>query len=207
MRSRSCWLALLLWVLLPAWALGQNFDFKPPASVADPATPAVMRDLAERILPVYQENDPERYLSNLSALQLVAGNYTAANVSRQQLRDRRRSADAGRPAQRSLILDLYTRARAIEATNRVPFAQAFTTAYKDTIPKLSDLDAYTVSGWLVSPLAAYRDPVQRLFDQRRSKGNIELAEALPLVQEYAIYEAYRNFGPIVGALDAEDEQR
>ena len=206
MRLRSCWLALLL-VLLPSWALGQNFDFKPPANVSDPATPGVMRDLAERILPVYQENDPERYLSNLSALQLVAGNYTAANVSRQQLRDRRRAADAGRPAQRSLILDLYTRARAIEATNRVPFAQAFTTAYKDTIPKLNDLDAYTVSGWLVSPLAAYRDPVQRLFDQRRSKGNIELPEALQLVQEYAVYEAYRNFGPVVGALDAEDEQR
>ena len=208
MRLRSCWPALLLlWMLLPSWALAQNFDFKPPANVADAATPGVMRDLAERILPVYQENDPERYLSNLSALQLVAGNYAAANVSRQQLRDRRRSADAGRPVQRSLILDVYTRARAIEATNRVPFAQAFTTAYKDTIPKLNDLDAYTVSGWLVSPLAAYRDPVQRIFDQRRSKGNIDLAEAVQLVQEYALYEAYRNFGPIVGTLDAEDEQR
>jgi hypothetical protein len=200
------WLFVLLW-LSPGRALAQNFDFKAPATVSDPTTPAVMRDLAERILPVYQEENPERYLANLSALQLVAGNYAAANNSRQSLRDRRRAADAARPVGRSLILDLYTRARAIEATNRVPFAQAFTTAYKDFIPKLNDLDTYTVTGWLATPLANYRDPVQRIFDERRPKGNIELPEAVQLVQEYATYDAYRNFGPIVGALDAEEDQR
>jgi hypothetical protein len=198
----------LFWLLLwPTWALAQNFDFKPPATVSDPTTPAVMRDLAERILPVYQEENPERYLANLSALQLVAGNYAAANVTRQSLRDRRRAADAGRPVGRNLILDMYTQARAIEATNRIPFAQAFTTAYKDVIPKLNDLDAYTVTGWLATALATYRDPVQRIFDQRRPKGNIELQDALQLVQEYALYEAYRNFGPLVGTLNAEEDQR
>ena len=199
------WLVLLL-LLAQRWALAQNFDFKPPATVSDTATPAVMRDLAERILPVYQEENPERYLTNLSALQLVAGNYTAAHASRQSLRDRRRNADAGKVG-RSLILDMYTHARAIEATNRIAFAQAFTTAYKDVIPKLGDLDAYTVTGWLATPLTAFRDPIQRVFDQRRSKGNIELPEALQLVQDYAQYDAYRSFGPTVGALDNEDEQR
>jgi uncharacterized protein len=203
--GRLLWLVLLLLVGQP-WALAQSFDFKPPATVSDANTPAVMRDLAERILPVYQEENPERYLANLSALQLVAGNYTAAYASRQSLRDRRRNADAGRVG-RNLIVDMYTHARAIEATNRTTFAQAFTTAYKDVIPKLGDLDAYTVTGWLATPLASFRDPVQRLFDQRRSKGNIELPEALQLVQDYGLYEAYRSFGPIVGALDNEDEQR
>ena len=192
----ACLLGCML--LLRSWAApAQNFDFKPPASVSDPAMPAVMRDLAERILPVYQEENPERYLASLSALQLVAGNYTAASSSRQSLRDRRRAADASRPVSRNLILDMYTHARAIEATNRVPFAQAFTTAYKDAVPKLNDLDAYILTGWLATPLAAYRDPVQRILDQRRPKGNIELPEALQLIQEYALYDAYRNFGPIV----------
>jgi len=199
-------LRALLLVLGQPWAAAQNFDFKPPATVSDAATPAVMRDLAERILPVYQEGNPERYLTNLSDLQLVAGNYTAAYASRQSLRDRRRNAGAGKVG-RSLILDMYTHARAIEANNRIAFAQAFTTAYKDVIPKLSDLDAYTVMGWLATPLAAFRDPIQRVFDQRRSKGNIELPEAMQLIQDYAQYDAYRNFGPIVGALDNEDEQR
>jgi uncharacterized protein len=207
----SAWRAVCLLgclLLLQPWAaLAQNFDFKPPSAVSDPATPSLMRDLAERILPVYQEANPERYLATLSALQLVAGNYTAANSSRQSLRDRRRAAEAGRPVGRNLILDMYTQARAIEATNRIPFAQAFTTAYKDAVPKLNDLDAYTVTGWLATPLAAYRDPVQRIFDQRRPKGNIELPEAVQLVQDYALYDAYRNFGPLVSGLDDEEEQR
>jgi hypothetical protein len=68
----------LILMVGPSWAGAQDFDFKPPASVNDPSVPAVMRDLAARILPVYQENDQDRYLRNLSALQLVAGNYTAA---------------------------------------------------------------------------------------------------------------------------------
>jgi uncharacterized protein len=203
---RSLCLLMLLAVVAPL-ACAQDFDFHPPASASDPAAPAVMRDLAERMLPVYQEDNPERYLSNLSALQLVAGNYAAAYESRQSLRDRRRSTDAGRPVGRSLILDLYAHARAIEATERIPFAQAFTKAYRDAIPKLNDLDAYTVMGWLGAAPASFQEPVQRMFDQRRPKGNIALADAVELVHAYAYFDAYRNFGPIVGALDTEDEQR
>ena len=203
---RALCLLMLLAVLAPL-AAAQDFDFRPPAEASDPGTPAVMRDLAERMLPVYQEDNPERYLANLSALQLVAGNYAAAYESRQSLRDRRRSTDAGRPVGRSLILDLYAHARAIEATERIPFAQAFTKAYRDAIPKLNDLDAYAVMGWLGAAPASFQEPVQRMFDQRRPKGNIALADAVELVQAYALFDAYRNFGPIVGALDVEDEQR
>ena len=207
MRAVQSLCLLLLLTVLQSWAAAQDFDFRPPASASDPAAAAVMRDLAERMLPVYQEDNPERYLANLSALQLVAGNYTAANESRQSLRDRRRSTDAGRPVGRSVILDMYARARAIEATERMPFAQAFTKAYGDTIPKLNDLDAYAVLGWLGAPPAQFQDPVQRIFDQRRAKGNIALADAVVLVHDYAWFDAYRNFGPIVGALNIADEQR
>ncbi len=199
--------SLLLWVLLEPLGVAQSFDFHPPPSVTDPAAPAVMRDLAERILPVYQEDNPERFLANLSVLQLVAGNYTAAYASRQSLSDRRRNADAGRPVGRSLILDIYAHARAMEATERVSFAQAFTRAYRDAIPKLGDLDAYTMTTWLETPVASFQEPVQRIFDQRRPKGNIELPEALELVRAYATFNAYRNFAPIVGALNAEEDQR
>ena len=207
MRALQSLCFLLLLVVFQPWAAAQDFDFHPPASAADPGVAAIMRDLAERMLPVYQEDNPERYLANLSALQLVAGNYTAAYESRQSLRDRRRRTDAGRPADRSVILDMYAHARAIEATDRMPFAQAFTKAYGDTIPKLNDLDAYAVLGWLGAPPAQFQDPVQRMFDQRRAKGNIALADAVVLIHDYAWFEAYRNFGPIVGALNTADEQR
>lgn len=207
MRAVQSLCLLLLLTVLQSWAAAQDFDFRPPASASDPAAAAVMRDLAERMLPVYQEDNPERYLANLSALQLVAGNYTAAYESRQSLRDRRRSTDAGRPVGRSVILDMYAHARAIEATDRMSFAQAFTKAYGDTIPKLNDLDATAVLGWLAAAPAQLQDPVQRMFDQRRAKGNIALADAVILVHDYAWFDAYRNFSPIVGALNAADEQR
>src|SRR6202012_3323092 len=124
---QACCFVLLLAVFQP-WAAAQDFDFHPPASASDPGTAANMRDLAERMLPVYQEDNPERYLANLSALQLAAGNYTAAYESRQSLRDRRRSTDAGRRVDRSVILDMYAHAGEIEATDRMPFPQAFTKA-------------------------------------------------------------------------------
>ena len=86
------------------------------------------------------------------------------------------------------------------------FAQAFTTVYKDTIPKLNDLDAYVVAGWLATPLASLQEPVQRVFDQRRPKGNIELPEAVDLVHAYALFDAYRSFEAIDEALKAISRQ-
>ena len=56
-----------------------------------------MRDLAGRVLPVYQESDANQYLNNLSALQLVAGSVDSAWNTRQSLLDRRRPQEAGKP--------------------------------------------------------------------------------------------------------------
>src|SRR6185312_12898031 len=95
-QGRTLATALLAFWVVMLWnsqARAQELDFHPPASAADPMTPAVMRDLAARILPVYQESDTDRYLTNLSALQLVAGNYQAAWDARKSLRERRRKAD------------------------------------------------------------------------------------------------------------------
>ena len=75
--------------------LAQTFEFAPPPTVEDAATPAAMRDLAVRLLPVYQDPDIQRYLATLSILQLVAGNDQAAADTRQTLQQRRRHIDAG----------------------------------------------------------------------------------------------------------------
>src|SRR5260370_42572092 len=123
-------LLFLVCLLGSSWATAQDFDFKPPASVKDPTVPNVMRDLAERILPVYQENDQDRYLHNLSGLQLVAGNYAAAWQSRQQLRDRRRNVDAHRPIGKSVIYDIYAYARSREADDKGDFTKTYPVAYR-----------------------------------------------------------------------------
>jgi putative CocE/NonD family hydrolase len=201
---RSLYFISLL-ALLQSWASAQELQFRAPATPSDSRAPAIMRDLAERILPVYQEDDPERYLRNLSALQLVAGNYQAALATRQSLRERRQSADSGRPVSRGVVYDIYARARAIEATDRVPFAQAFAQAFREVVPHLSDQDAYALTGWLATPIAGFRDNLQKSFDQRRTKGNVALADAVNLIWAYLSYDAYRSFRPLVDALTVDDD--
>jgi len=175
--------------------------------VDDPAAAAAMRDLAARLVPVYQDPDPDRYLANLSALQLVAGNYSAAYESRQTLRDRRQRLDAGRPVGRDVIYDMYARAKATEAESQVPFAQAFTRAYQDVVPRLNDQDAYAVTQWLGTSPAVFRYALQKLFDQQRADDSIGQSEAVALIRAYLSFDAYRSFGPLVVPLDEEDDRR
>jgi len=72
---------------------------------------------------------------------------------------------------------------------------------------VNDLDAFAVMGWFATPLVTFQDAVQRTFDQSRPKGDIQARRAVDLVQAYASFDAHRNFGPLVDAFDAEDEQR
>jgi len=203
----KAWLALLVCLLGSSWAAAQDFDFKPPANVNDPTAPAVMRDLAERILPVYQENDQDRYLRNLSGLQLVAGNYTAAWQTRQQLRDRRKNLDAHRPIGKSVIFDIYAYAKARQADDKGQFTATYPTAYRAIVSPLSDQDAYVLSDWLAAPVTPYRDAVQRAFDQWRAKGSIPQTDAVELIWTYLVFDAFRNFHPLVDALNEEDDSR
>jgi putative CocE/NonD family hydrolase len=204
--ARSLFVYLIV-AASPAWAAAPDLEFHAPPAATDATTPAVMRDLAERLLPVYQEPDPDRYLANLSALQMVAGNYAAADVSRQSLRDRRRRADVGRPAGRSVIYDLYAYAKAIEAENRISFADSFTRSFREVIPRLNDQDAYAVTSWLGISADVFREALQKLLDQRRGEDSIGQVEAVELLRTYLSFEAYRTFGPLVDSLVAEDARR
>jgi len=200
---------ILLWLLLALaapCAAAQDFDFRAPASATDPALPAAMRDLARRIIPVYQQNDPERYLSNLSALQMVAGDYASAWASRQSLRDRRRSANVG-PVGRAAVYDIYANARAIEAGVRIPFAQAYAQAFRNNVNRLDDLDAYILGGWLGESPATVQEGLQRALDQRRGKTSVTLQEAIDLIWAFFAFEAYRSFSSLAGPLKAEEDRR
>jgi len=198
---------LVFLMLCTSWAAAQELEFHPPASAADPAVPALMRDLASRILPVYQESDQEKYLRNVSALQMAARNYPAAHASREQLRDRRRTVDARRPVQRSVIFDMYAQARDHESEDRTPFPQAFTRAYWDTVGRLNDQDAYNLTSWLGLPVVGFQESLQKAFDQWRPRGTVPLPDAIELLWTYLAFDAYRNFHPLIAALDTENDTR
>ena len=199
-------LLLLAIVLAPSLAFAQDFDFRPPASATDPALPAAMRDLAQRILPVYQENDQDRYLSNLSALQLVAGDPVSAYTSRQSLLERRRNAN-NKPVGRQIVYDIYARARAIEAQVRTPFANAYAQAFRDALNRMDDLDAFALEGSLTTPLQPLQDGLQHALDQRRGKTSISLNDAMDLVWAWFAFEAYRSFSAVVRPLVVAEDRR
>src|SRR5271168_2797858 len=165
-RAICAALALCMFAASPAGA-GPSFDYRAPSSTQDPGAAASISDLAARLIPVYQDSDPERYLANLSALQIAVGDYAAADISRQSLRDRRRKSDFGHPVSRALVFDIYAHAKALEIENKVTFADAFTSAYRETMRHLDDRDASAVSRWLGSPPLAYREALQQAFDQYR----------------------------------------
>jgi putative CocE/NonD family hydrolase len=204
--ARSLGLLLAL-ALAQSLAYAQELDFHPPAAAGDATTPAVMRDLAVRVLPVYQENDAERYLANLSALQLTSGDFAAAYATQQSLRERRQHNYPDRLDARELVSDIYVRARAIEAQDRVSFAQGFTQSFQDLVLRLNNQDADALIRRLRTPLSVLQEDLQKSFDQRRAKGKIDLADAVGLIRTYLTFDAYRSFAPLVDALDADDDHR
>jgi hypothetical protein len=200
-------LLILLIAASPAWTAAADFDFRPPARVEDASTATSIGDLAGRLIPVYQDPNADRYLANLSALQMAAGNYAAADISRQTLRERRRRSEFGRPVGQSVIYDMYAHAKALEAENRLTFAEAFTKTFRETMPRLGDEDAHTVIQWLNTPPAVYRDALQSALDQRRGLDSIDESAAVDLIWKYVSFDAYRTFGSLVILLDAEDDSR
>jgi hypothetical protein len=172
-------LALLLTLgAWPALASAQDFGFKPPIEAADPALPEALRDLAERVLPVYQENDPDRYFSTLAALQMAVGDPAAACTSRATLRERLQSEQSSLPPGRAIVYDIYVGARALEATENVAFASAYTQTFNETMGGLGDLAAYEVEGWFTARIEPLRESFQHALDRQRGHTSITLEEAL-----------------------------
>ena len=197
---------LLAAAIAPAVGDAQDFGFEPPTRASDPALPDAMHDLAERLLPVYADNDPDRYLATLAALQMVVGNPTAARTTRATLRERLASEQSSLPPGRAVVYDVYAHARAIEASEDLPFTSAYERAFRDTFGSLDDLAAYKVEDWFTAPIEPLRDAVQRALDRQRGSSSIALEEALALVQAWFAFEAYRSFGALVRPLLAEDKE-
>ena len=192
----------------PTAAAAQDFGFEPPPSATDPALPAALRDLAERIVPVYKDDDSTRYLANLAALQMTAGDPQAAHESRIALDKRLQSKEGRSPTGRAIVYAVYVQARTTEAEEHVSFASAYKQAFRATFDHLDDLAAYELEGTFLAPAEPLREAVQHELDQQRDKKEIALEPALDLIRAWAGFEAYRSMeGLVRPLLSAENERR
>ena len=207
-RLRRMLVGLLLALPVLAWA--QDFGFQPPRDPDDVAAVGVMRDLAQRIVPVYRDPGTDAYLSNLTALQIVSGAYAAAHDSSKLLRGRR-PAQPGKPpdplVERAVLDGIYARARAIEANERQGFAAAYARAFREQLPTLSDAEAAAVGARLEEPPTQYRQPVLQAFDRWRAKGSIPQADAVALVRAWHAYESRRSYAVHLPELVAAENAR
>jgi putative CocE/NonD family hydrolase len=200
-------LAVALLVFGSTGVTAQELELHPPISPLDVNAAAVMRNLAVRVLPVYEEKNPERFLGNLSAIQVIAGNYGPARASRDQLRERRREGESASENGEMRLLDIYVRALASAGEGRATFAQTFAQSFRDAVTPLSDLNAFTVTGWRPPDLRSLEHGLQQSFDQHRSRNVIALADAVDLLRRYFEFDAYRRFVKLQDSLATEDDQR
>ncbi|WP_076999009.1 CocE/NonD family hydrolase [Variovorax sp. KK3] len=199
-------LLLLLVLMLPAWVWAQNFGFKPPRDADDAAAVEVMRDLAQRIVPVYRDNDNDVFLTNLTALQIVSGTYRAANDSNKSLRARYQGKPFNGPAERAVVEGIYSNARAIETNERMGFPKAFTRSFQEFMTPLDNVQAAAVMARLQMPPAAFKPPVQQEFDRWRAKGSIPQAEAIELVRAWLAFDSRRAYNVLLPELVAAENR-
>ena len=207
MKPFALRLLLLLAVSLQAaLAAAQDFGFEPPTIATDPALPAALRDLAQRVLPAYQEDDRERFLTTLATLQTAVGDPSAAAATRRSLEERRREQGI-EPGGRAVVYDIYTQARDVEAIEGIPFERAYARVFRETLERLDDLAAYELEESFLVPREPLRESLQTLLDRQREQSSIALPQALELVQTWFAFDAYRNFGAMAESLLAQDRDR
>ena len=187
---------------LPSWAWAADFGFRPPRDPEDAAAEGLMRDLAERILPVYQDADKDAFLANVTALQIVSGAYRAAQDSSRSLRERRKGKPFDVLAERATLDGIYAGARMLEAQGRVGFAEAYARSFDELVSPLDNAQAQAVMARLEIPAAAFREPLRQAFDLWRAKGSLPEAEALALVRTWLSYQSRRSFSGLLPELFA-----
>lgn len=198
---------VLLGLALPAWARALDFGFRPPRDPDDPGVVELMRDLAQRIVPVYQDADTDVFLANMTALQAVSGSYRAADESSKSLRNRRQGKPFDALGARAILEGIYVHALAIDANERIGFDQAYARAFQALVSPLDNAQAAAVMARLEAPLAVYRAPVQQAFDRWRTQGSLPQADALALVSSWLAYASRRHAGPLLPALIAAENRR
>jgi putative CocE/NonD family hydrolase len=183
-----------------------GFEFHAPSAAADPSVADMMRDLAVRMVPVYEEPRSEIYQSNLSALQLVARTYVPAADTRRELAERR-AAVTGWPADRAALLDLYAIAKEREAGGGITFPTAFRQVFSETVPTLDDRTSESLSELLARPVSEWRRELQQAFDALKARSTIEPKEGLDLVWRYLWFDAARELSIIAPSLDVDEYRR
>ncbi|MDC8012645.1 CocE/NonD family hydrolase [Tahibacter soli] len=195
---------LLLLFIAPAHAA--TFDLAPGALADDAAIDRALPALARDVLKTYAGPDRETDLDARFRLQLVAGDYAAAEASLAKLH----ALTARRAPPQSLATNVQYAiyARAMQAPNAATaFDVAHAAAFRATFAKLDDRTSALVARALDLDRSFLRQSLDGAVAAAKEKPKLELADALALVKAYQIERVYARIGPASVPLVAEDDAR
>jgi putative CocE/NonD family hydrolase len=188
-------------------APAQQLPFSKTAAADRRELAKAMPGLAKEILTKYHEQDREKYLDLLFQLQIVAGQYAEASATMQSWRDLFQARDPHHAQTMNTHYELYAKARVIQATDHIPFAEAFRQAFRDKYSKLEDKDAYAASRSFNYDLRWAENELQGLLKPLADKTTISLRDATELTKAWLQYEVYKQVLPLTELLVPEDDRR
>ncbi len=193
--------ALLLTLVSTVHA--QTLQIPEGSAANEPTLSVAIRTLARELL---DERDPlspaERF-----QLQLATDQYEKALASLESVRAGAPRLAAG-TLDRSIPLELYARAKALELRGRLPFSDAFSEVFAETFERLDDRAALE-AGWLLgTPLFVFEDRLRRSVAAQESQRTLSGAEAIEIVSAFNTRNAFGSIAPLVSAaVSADDSKR
>lgn len=215
---RSIWGAALVaagvccavdgWAATPAAASASYV--LPAAAIDDGARlDAAMPSLARQLLADYRDDDRSRDLNQRFRLQLVAGDYAAAERSLETL-----SATVTQgpvPVRPNLAqYRVYARAKALQTQQGLDFNRALSRAFAELVTTMDDRSAGVAMRVLnieTSDLPQQQRALAAALAPLRTRTALDRDAALALVRSYQIERSYAALAPRLPALTAADDAR
>lgn len=202
MRLRLGWLL----VLFAATAFVQAQEIRVPAGLRGEGVDRAMPGLARDVIAVYRDEDRARYLDTLFRLQLATGQHAQALQSIEAIRTLRSDPPTQPPV--FLQYEIHARAKLLQATHNVPFAQAWRQSFAERFGGLDDRVALRAEFSFGGSLPRWRGSLDDALSKLEGKRRVPLAEAVALVRAWQVHDAYAAFMPLFdAALKANDARR
>ena len=177
-----------------------EFEFHPPKTFTDRDVPDVMQKLAAAVMPAYRELVKTKVPPEFPAVEFVAGYPSESSGSFALLISAGRRLP-GPTVDRNVIYMLYGDARQSGGSDENAFRGTFEKAYLAYTAKLATASDVSAMNRLLMGLPdIYGKETQVAFDRWRAKGNIPLAAAGALIQNYFAYQVYQSLRPFAESL-------
>jgi uncharacterized protein len=198
---------VVLSVVLTTQASAQQLDFDKLAVADEVELSKAMPNLAKQVIASYKDEDRQKYLNNLFRLQMVAGDYTAANDTIKLLRGVLRASDPAYANVAYTQYEIFSDTKLRQAARNTSFEEAFKQSFRDVFGKLSDKDAYLASTSFAFDITRAQNDLQKLLEPQKEKNSIALNDALNLIRNYQSYYVYKNILPLTDSLLPEDDNK